>query len=271
VYFYVDYPVHRIGVIPASAQLFAIRFVCAGLILMVAIALARLPRTAVIDRLGRARLVIGASAALVMIQVAYFFIDVFGEFRARYLHVLAVAVATIGLALLLKGIAVSRLRLGQLATCALVGIAVMQFTYFYLDYFGGYRVRRASEVEGNVRIAYETLLGRARSTPIPAVYLSHKMEFAWLRDVYWKFYVLKHDRQDLLPRTINAESSGGVDRRRIHALPAGTMVVAGVSRDDEANIDLLVSVGELRRDTLVRAADGVPVYWILEKGSGGRR
>jgi hypothetical protein len=97
------------------------------------------------------------------------------------------------------------------------------------------------------------------------------MEFDWLRDLYWRFYLLKHDRQDLLPRTINAESSEGLDGGRIRKLPAGTVVVASASPETNRAIDQLVSAGELKRDTLVRAADGVPIFWILEKTSDSRR
>lgn len=271
VYFYVGYPVHRIGVIPASAQLLAIRFVCSGAVLIAAIGLASVPRSVAVNSLSRAQLVVVASLTLVVIQLAYFHIDYFGDYRARYLHASAVTLAVIGLALLLRGVAVARLRLGQFATIALVGVASIQFTYFYVDYFVGYRLRRSSEMEGNVRVAYETLLEHRSSLSVPAVYLSHKMEFAWLRDLYWRFYLLKHDRQDLLPRTINAESSEGLDGARIHTLPAGTVVVTSASRETNTAIDQLVSAGELKRDTLVRAADGVPIFWILEKSSDSGR
>jgi hypothetical protein len=272
VYFYVDYFfIHRIGLIPASAQLLAIRFVCSGAVLIAAIGLASVPRSVVVNSLSRRQLVVVASLTLVAIQLAYFHIDYFRDYRARYLHASAVLLAWIGLAMLLKGIAVARVRLGQFATVALLGLASIQFTYFYVDYFGGYRIRRSSDQEGNVRIAYETLLERPTSVPVPAVYLSHKMEFAGLRDLYWRFYLLKHDREDLLPRTINEESSQELDGDRIHKLPVGTIVVTGASRETNTAIDQLVSARELRRDTLVRAADGVPTFWILERSRDSAR
>ena len=91
------------------------------------------------------------------------------------------------------------------------------------------------------------------------------MEGAWLRDLYWKFYLLKYDRQDLLSRTTNAEAADGLDVGRIRQLPAGALVVASASGDNSTTIDQLVSSGELKRDTLVSAADGTSIFWILER------
>ena len=264
VYFYVGYSfIHRIGAIPASAQLLVIRFVCAAAILIALLGLARVPRRLVVS--SRAQLLVVASLTLVAIQLAYFYIDYFRDDRARYLQVSAVALGLTGLALLLRGVAVARLRLVQLAAVAILGLAAIQFTYFYTDYFAGYRVRRSREMEGNMSVAYETLLERGRGVSIPAVYLSHKVEGAWLRDLYWKFYLLKYDRQDLLSRTSNAEAADGLDVGRIRQLPAGALVVASASGDNSTTIDQLVSSGELKRDTLVSAADGTPIFWILER------
>ena len=270
VYFYVDYSfIQRVGWIPASAQLLAIRFVCSGAVLIAAIGLARVPRGVVVAHLSRGQLVLVASLTLVAIQFAYFYIDYFRDYRARYLHASAVLLALTGLAMLLRSVAVARMRLGQLSTVALLGLASIQFTYFYADYFGAYRIRRSSDQEGNVRVAYETLLDRTRDVSVPAVYLSHKIEFARLRDLYWRFYVLKHDREELLPRTINEESSQELDDDRIRKLPVGTMVVTGTSPEITIAIDRLVSAKQLRKDALVRAADGVPIFWILERIGDG--
>ena len=168
-YFYVDYPfIHRIGLIPASAQLVAIRFVGSGAALIALIAMTKVPRLAIVNNVGRRALVIAASLTLVAIQFAYFHIDYFSDSGARFLHVSLLSLALTGLAMLLGRIAVARVRLGQFATAALLGIACMQFTSFYGDYFGGYRVRRTSEAEGNVRVAYETLLERSRGVRVPS-------------------------------------------------------------------------------------------------------
>jgi len=114
------------------------------------------------------------------------------------------------------------------------------------------------------------VLEETNGIPIPAVYLAHKMEFSWVRDLYWRFYVLKHHRPDLLPRTINAESPDRLDQSRIRTLPPGAVVIASVSPETEIEIDRLVSAGDLRRDALVKAADGVPAFWILERTAGRR-
>ncbi|HMF27854.1 MAG TPA: hypothetical protein VKE42_03725, partial [Candidatus Cybelea sp.] len=197
VYVYVGFPViHRIGPLPASAQLAALRLVCAAAVFAAAITVVHAPRQLALSSASRRALVAASSVALVVIQIAYFGIDYFSDPRARYLHVAAVVVALVGLAVLLGGITVARVRLGQFATTALLVLAFLQFTGFYIDYFTGYRVRNSSAREGRVRLAYETLLADSRNAAVPAVHLSHPIEFPWLRRMYWEFYALKHHRTD---------------------------------------------------------------------------
>jgi dolichyl-phosphate-mannose-protein mannosyltransferase len=270
IYFYVAYPVRRVGAVPASLQLLIIQFVSAGAVLIVALWLAAALGRRIMNTADRKQFTVGASFALVVLQFAYFHIDYFGDVQLRLVHVSAVALAVIGLASVFRGADAAKVPLGHFATTALMAIAAIQFAWFYVDYFAAYRIRRSSEIEGSVRAVYEKVLEETNGIPIPAVYLAHKMEFSWVRDLYWRFYVLKHNRPDLLARTINAESPDRLDQSRIRTLPAGAVVIASASPETEIEIDRLVSAGDLRRDVLVKAADGVPAFWMLERTAGRR-
>jgi hypothetical protein len=272
VYFYVDYPfVRRVGFLPASALLMIVRFVCSGALLLAAIAIARLPRDPWRDGLSRAQQVVAASLTLVAIQLAYFHVDYFSDYRIRFLSASAVLLAAVGLTMFLRGVTVARLRLGQFATVALLALVLMQFTSFYVDYFGGFRIRRSSDPEARVSLAYDTLLERLQGRPVPAVYLSNDIDYTWLldRDLFWRFYLVKHNRHDLLPRTIIADASQ-LDGDHVPRLVAGAVIVTAASRFSQSIVDRLVSAGELKAYTLVKSVADVPMFWILERTGGGQ-
>ena len=265
VYFYVDFSPERNGAVPASVVLMVIRLLCSATVLVATIVFGTLLRRISLDRLPRWQLVSLASVVLVVIQVAYFYIGHFPDARVRYQQIAALTIALVGLAVLLRGVATARMRLGQFAVAAMLGLAVIQFTYFYADYFDGFRIRRSSTQEGNVSLAYDAVLEHDRSVPIPAVYLAYKFESPFLRELYWRFSLLKHERQDLLARTVNDDASGALDARRVADLPDGAVVITGASAEIYTTIEQLVSAGQVKRDTLVRAADGAAVFWILER------
>ena len=271
VYFYVDYPfVRRVAFLPASALLMTVRFVCSGALLLAAIAIARLPRDLWRDGLSRVRQIAAASLTLVAIQVAYFHVDYFSDYRVRFLYASTVLLAAVGLTMVLRGVTVARLRLGQFATVALLALVLIQFTSFYVDYFGEFRIRRSSDPEARVSLAYDTLLERLQGRPVPAVYLSNDIDYPWLldRDLFWRFYLVKHNRHDLLPRTIIADASQ-MDGDHVPRLAPGAVVVTAASRFSQSMVDRLVSAGELKAYTLVKSVADVPMFWILERTGGG--
>jgi 4-amino-4-deoxy-L-arabinose transferase-like glycosyltransferase len=271
VYFYVDYSfVHRIAFIPAGAMLILVRLVCSGAVLAAAIGLARASRSAMTHGLSAAQQLLLASLLLAAIDLAYFHIDVFLDYRLRYLYVSAVLLSAIGFAMAGPRLAVARLRLGGLATVVLLTLVSIQFTVFYRDYFDGFRMRRSADPEARVTLAYDVLLRRLNDASVPVVYLGTNLDVPWLGDpdLFWRFYLLKHDRPDLLSRTIFANSSE-LDAGRVHQLAAGSIVVATVSPATNTTIDRMVWAGELKADTLVKSVAGVPMFWIGERTSPG--
>jgi hypothetical protein len=97
----------------------------------------------------------------------------------------------------------------------------VQFTYFYADYFTGYRVRSSFWFEGNRRGAFDVVLSMDRERPLDRVHLDSAVP--WLRE-HWRLYLVEQRRTDLLART------GGFDTNRL-ALGAvlGDGVLVGVS------------------------------------------
>ena len=104
------------------------------------------------------------------------------------------------------------------------------------------------------------MIERARSRPVPTIHLG---EPRGLDDVYWQFYVIEHDCQDLLTRTVLGFPGHELDPDRIRGLRSGSIVIASPKAD--TSIDQMVAAGELKRIGVGRAPDGTPISWILER------
>jgi hypothetical protein len=70
------------------------------------------------------------------------------------------------------------------------------------------------------------------------------------------FYLTKHGRRDLLPRTRTFEPS------RVSSVPAGSLVLANIG---DPTIDRLVRDGELRRVRTITDEDGLAFFTILQR------
>ena len=253
-YNYVDYAqIHRVGPIPASALILALRLVVAFAATGAAIAAARVAQ--------RSRgLVAVAVVALVAIQLAYFSIDQFTDYRLRVMQVVAVLAATVGLSMLLQRSNALRRYLGPVAAAGLLTIAVAQFAPFYADYFSGFRARGAP-LPVSARPAFDALLSKASEDSSRAIYLGWPYA---LGELYWRFYLIERHREDLLARTI---PDLDFKPERIKALPRGSLVMTTPSPVVDAEIDAMAARGDVTRRDLLRDVDGTPTFWILETGA----
>ncbi len=197
---------------------------------------------------------------LVALQFAYYSVDAFVDFRWRALHALVLIAAGVGLAVLIRGGEHARVQLGALAAAGLLTIAVVQFAPFHADYLTGFRARGNTGPVSS-KPAFQALIGRARDASAPAIYLGWPYA---LGELYWRFYVIESQRQELLARTI-PELDFKPDR--IKALPRGSLVITTPSPVIDAAIDGMMARGEIRTRELLRDADGSPTFWILETGS----
>lgn len=86
---------------------------------------------------------------------------------------------------------------GVVALALLVAVPY-EFVPFYRDYLTRYRMRSAAWFDSNIRGALENVIERDRARPIPRVFISPKT--LWI-DWYWKWYLAKAQRPELLSRT----------------------------------------------------------------------
>jgi len=148
----------------------------------------------------------------------------------RELEVLpfGVLIAAIGVERLLS----ARRMLWRATAIVLLTLMPIQFAFFYVDYFTGYRARSAAWFERNIRAAVEEMIDRDRIEHAPAFYFSKRVPFI---DWYWHLYLIKHGREDLLARSTNIDAAD---------LDVATM---------PPRSELLIEVGDARTDAWVRA------------------
>ena len=95
----------------------------------------------------------------------------------------------------------------------------VQFAYFYQDYFNDYRIRSAFSFDpANFRGVAEYLISSNSSGQTPLMCLSEDLDDVAPR---WRFYLIKHRREDLLQRT-SLFTAKGLD---VHRVPPGSLLV----------------------------------------------
>lgn len=84
-------------------------------------------------------------------------------------------------------------------TCYLLLITLpLQFSYFVFDYFKDYRIRSYSWFRYNIPAALEAVIDEDTKRPLYAINLDDRIDFI---DRYWRFFLIKHNREDLLEKT----------------------------------------------------------------------
>ena len=147
-------------------------------------------------------------------------------------------------------------RVWRTVALCLLGIVPIHFALFCTEYFGSYRVQSAFWFEFNRRGAIEEILARDVQGHPPAIYLS-TLRIPYL-EAYWRLYLIKHDREDLLDRTryFNADTLDVSD------VPAGSLLLA--SRQD-TSLEKLVASGELKTVALIPEPGDPPAFAILRR------
>jgi len=124
------------------------------------------------------------------------------------------------------------------AAVVLLAVVPLQFAFFLFDYYGDYRRFSAVWFNGNRRGALEEIIARDARAPAPAVYLS-VARVPYL-EAYWRLYVTKHHRTDLLARTVYFDDAS-LD---VQTVPRGALLLA--TRKD-AHLTALVERQQLRK------------------------
>jgi hypothetical protein len=107
------------------------------------------------------------------------------------------------------------------------------------------------------------MIARDQSQPVPRIYFATLQSSAGqvdgrdqYMDAYWKFYLTKHGREELLPRTTS------FDGRGVQAMPRGSLVLANVGN---RAVDALVSRGDLSVVRTVEELDRDPFFVVLRR------
>lgn len=175
------------------------------------------------------------------------------------------AAGLVGLGVMLVAFAFvgARVPQGPMLAVGLMALVVLQFGSFSRDYFGDYRVRLNSWLGGNLRGALEAMIERRPADASTRVYFARLQSTSGLADIrnywmdaYWRFYVIKHHREDLLAQ------SGPLDADNVAALSPGSLVLG--NRGDRV-IEGLIESQQLKPVHTVPELDRDPFFVILEK------
>ena len=169
--------------------------------------------------------------------------------------------AGLGLTLLTMAAFANRVKHGTLLLNTVVAAIVVQFALFQYEYHGPYRVRASPWLNGNIRGAMLRLIEEAdRDRAAPIVFatlrsgLGHwDLRNRWLPS-YWRFYIAREGREDLLARTIfhtyehqarpiapgSLVMASGEDPQLKQMLAAGASRIADVPELDRAPSFVLV-------------------------------
>jgi 4-amino-4-deoxy-L-arabinose transferase-like glycosyltransferase len=163
----------------------------------------------------------------------------------------AAIVATFGVEFLLT----ARKPMWRVAGVCLLLAVPWQFAGFYRDYLQDYRVRSSVWFEGNMRGAIEEVLSRAGRRPVPAIYLS--TDFEWIQ-WYWRFYLTKYDRLDLLPRTVYFDPR----TLTVKNVPAGSVMLIRNDNVSEAALGSLKGLPNVRN---IPELDGSSLFAVFDR------
>src|SRR5205814_7961276 len=121
----------------------------------------------------------------------------------------------------------------------------------------------------NLRGALETLIVRERADHAPFVYFTRIRSTSGLldtrnrwMDAYWRFYLIKHKREDLLERTVS------IDTTDVKWMPARSLVLANLG---DQLTGALVGAGQLKRVAVIPEIDGPGFFLILQRLPAGVR
>ena len=164
-----------------------------------------------------------------------------------------------GAAVYAGGLTCERTKRWRLIAVGLAVALVVQFVQFRDDYFTDYRVRSGEWFQRNVRGALEAIIERERHEDVPAVYLSS--DIRWI-DWYWRFYLIKHGRQEVLAKTVQFDPRA-FDIQRV---PAGSLLVLRAGdKDSDLVADALVETSGLRKVQLIYELSLTPSFVVLQR------
>ena len=117
-------------------------------------------------------------------------------------------------------------RAWRTAGVVLLAAVPLHFVFFSVDYYRDYPRSAAFWFNWNSRDAIAALVALEPQRRPAAIYLS--MHHVSNLEAYWRFYLTKYGRLDLLQRTVPFDSEGF----EVQSIPTGSLLLVG--RDDTA-------------------------------------
>jgi hypothetical protein len=148
----------------------------------------------------------------------------------------------------------------RLAAAALLALIPIHFAFFCLDYWSDYPTRAAYRFQGNRRGALEQVIAMTPPQAPGPIYLNdHRIPYI---GAHWQLYLLKHDRTDLIGRTVFFDSRV-LDESTV---PPGSLLVTTL--DDEP-FGSLVRSGQLTLVQTFPEPGNPPLFGLFRKNAPG--
>ena len=183
-----------------------------------------------------------AGLAAAVAGVGYLAWIYFGQARVSPtgLKVAAASIVLIGMAAL-----ADRMRHGMVVTIGVAAAIAMQFVVFQVEYHGEYRLRSAVWLNGNLRGAMLRVIEEHDRRPGSKIYFATFRNGKGDWDLknrylppYWRFYVVRQRRQDLVADTVFMERNAD-----IRTIPPGSVVLDNI---EDPNLRRLLESGSTR-------------------------
>jgi predicted membrane-bound mannosyltransferase len=147
----------------------------------------------------------------------------------------------------------------RLAVAALLVGGVAQFQQYARDYFTDYPARAAEAFLFNRRGGFEYVIGQSAADTVPAIYLSQLDRDVESIRQHWRFYLIKHGREDLLSRTVILGESQTLD---LATVPPNSTILGRIG---DPAIATLLARGELTLEMPIPEPGGRPFYAVFRR------
>lgn len=160
----------------------------------------------------------------------------------------AIILATYGVQFLLN----QKRKIFRVAYYLLLVTILLHFSYFLYDYFTGYRVRSYNWMKYNIPDALESVIREDAKSSAETIYLDNRVGFI---DMYWKFYLIKHDKLILADKTQFIDIRGA----DLEMLNTNSIMVAEFNNVDGQK----EQIGPFHKVSNIFEPDGVSTFYIF--------
>ena len=146
--------------------------------------------------------------------------------------------------------------------------SIVQFAGYYRDYLDDYRYRFIRHTDGNVSDVFQAVIDRSPAVRLsalqaaPAIYLGFRMGAMNWGSYYWRFYLHKFGREDLLPRSISDVNASRFGRDLLCGLPPDSIVATRARYDPELDA-LIAHMSKQDEVTVETVTRSDAPYWVL--------